>query len=130
MIHHGIISSLSSLGLLFPSRPCDEKMMMGSTFRDAGLGGKTAGFGARSCRKIVREGVVRFPVRFSMLWRTSCTQQEWCGLALFFHFFSYSPLSSGHPPPYDKFLLLRWFLKLAGNEHSPSWEDAVGRKTL
>jgi len=36
---------------LSASHPCDEKMEMGSTLGEAGLGGKMAGFGARSCRE-------------------------------------------------------------------------------
>ena len=48
--HHGNISSLSSLDLLFPSHPCDEKKM-GSALREAGLRGKTDRFRARHCSK-------------------------------------------------------------------------------
>lgn len=36
---------------LFASHPCDEKMKVGSTLGEAGLGGKMAGFGIRSCRQ-------------------------------------------------------------------------------
>ena len=185
-------------------------MKMGSTLGEAGQGGKTAGFGARSCRQNWQGMILNHPcpipslrcsraagsprknaagpragLRFvarhqqglptslgppdatrwpcpgdkdlcscmgkpkgHFFWRRGCHYLGWVGnnrahtprtaygwwlvILVGFFFVPHNPLSSWHQPALTdpSFSVIRWFLRLAGKERGPSWEDVVGKKTL